>query len=448
MDIQEAKSRLPLRELARTMGFNPPEKDGSPVSCWFPERHANEDRKPSFNLFRDRFNCFGCGAQGDGIDLLAELLGLDRVEAVREYKRRAGGIDAFPIVEVNRPKRKERKPWPELRPGTVEELETLARLRGLDVHGLALAEGMGVLRFGHVCGRDCWLVTDSTGRLAEARRMDGDPFSEFKNLPERKPHCLPGSSKGWPVGLLPDHSNPALFRRLLLVEGQPDLMAAYHFAERFGALTWLPVAMLGRSCRILPEALEHVAGRHVRIVPHRDEDAGGTEAAKGWAKQLRDAGATVDFFILPDGLRRRDGRPAKDLCDFANLPERDAARITELFKMPDSIEGEAPAERLPLPSSLPSVVHCKKAPFDVYIGRPSKWGNPFEIPQDGNRETVIRKFREWLPKQPELMAALPELKGKTLGCWCAPQACHGEILLELANGVSNSSPTETSLFEL
>ena len=224
MDIQEAKSRLPLRELARSLGFDPPEKDGSPVSCWFPERHANEDRKPSFNLFRDRFNCFGCGAQGDGIDLLAELLRLDRVKAVREYKRRAGGIDAFPIVEVNRPKRKERKPWPELRPGTVEELETLARLRGLDVHGLALAEGMGVLRFGHVCGRDCWLVTDSTGRLAEARRMDGEPFPEFKSLPERKPHCLPGSSKGWPVGLLPDHSNPALVVEAADMDSDPWLV--------------------------------------------------------------------------------------------------------------------------------------------------------------------------------------------------------------------------------
>lgn len=79
------------------------------------------------------------------------------------------------------------------------------------------------------------------------------------------------------------------------------------------------------------------------------------------------------------------------------------------------------------------VVHCKRAKHDVYIGRPSKWGNPFEIGKDGDRETVIRKYREWVVTQPHLIAALPELRGKVLGCWCAPQACHGDVLVSLAN---------------
>lgn len=90
--------------------------------------------------------------------------------------------------------------------------------------------------------------------------------------------------------------------------------------------------------------------------------------------------------------------------------------------------------------SSPLVVHFKKSPFDVYIGRPSKWGNPFSH-LDGTlaewkvatRKEAVQKFREWLLLQPELMAALPELKGKILGCWCAPKYCHGEILAELAN---------------
>jgi hypothetical protein len=87
----------------------------------------------------------------------------------------------------------------------------------------------------------------------------------------------------------------------------------------------------------------------------------------------------------------------------------------------------------PPPPCSPSVVHCKRAKHDVYIGRPSKWGNPFEIGKDGDRETVIRKYREWVVTQPHLMAALPELRGKVLGCWCAPQACHGDVLVSLAN---------------
>lgn len=78
------------------------------------------------------------------------------------------------------------------------------------------------------------------------------------------------------------------------------------------------------------------------------------------------------------------------------------------------------------------VVHCKRKSYDVYIGRPSKWGNPFEIGKDGTREEVIAKYRAWIVQQPHLIAALPELRGKTLGCWCAPKACHGDVLAALA----------------
>ena len=79
------------------------------------------------------------------------------------------------------------------------------------------------------------------------------------------------------------------------------------------------------------------------------------------------------------------------------------------------------------------VVHCKKEPYDVYIGRPSKWGNPFEIGKDGSRETVILKYYEYLLTSPSLMAEITELIGKVLGCWCAPRPCHGDILADLAN---------------
>lgn len=81
------------------------------------------------------------------------------------------------------------------------------------------------------------------------------------------------------------------------------------------------------------------------------------------------------------------------------------------------------------------VVHCKREPYDVYIGRGSKWGNPFVIGTDGTREEVIAKYRAYLATRPGLIAALPELSGKVLGCWCSPKACHGDILVELSNGV-------------
>jgi hypothetical protein len=81
------------------------------------------------------------------------------------------------------------------------------------------------------------------------------------------------------------------------------------------------------------------------------------------------------------------------------------------------------------------VVHCKKAPFDVYIGRPSKWGNPFSIGKDGSRDEVIAKYEAWILTQPDLLSQLHELKGRVLGCWCAPKSCHGSVLVKLAEEV-------------
>ena len=82
----------------------------------------------------------------------------------------------------------------------------------------------------------------------------------------------------------------------------------------------------------------------------------------------------------------------------------------------------------------PRVVHCKREPFDVYIGRPSKWGNPFKLRHEDDRPAVLEQYRAWLMKQPALIeAAKRELRGKVLGCWCAPKACHGDVLAEIAN---------------
>ena len=113
-------------------------------------------------------------------------------------------------------------------------------------------------------------------------------------------------------------------------------------------------------------------------------------------------------------------------------------------------EGGNTEETVETPSSEsavspePQVVHYKHDPFDVYIGRgrgrtgqkPSKWGNPYVVDKDGTREECIAWFeRDFgagvLDAKPE---DLPEIHGKVLGCHCAPAACHGDVLLRLANG--------------
>jgi hypothetical protein len=85
---------------------------------------------------------------------------------------------------------------------------------------------------------------------------------------------------------------------------------------------------------------------------------------------------------------------------------------------------------------IPRVVHCKREKFDVYIGRGSKWGNPIRLPsktydREADPENILGRYEAHVRSQPDLMAALPGLAGKTLGCWCAPKRCHGDVLVKL-----------------
>ena len=77
------------------------------------------------------------------------------------------------------------------------------------------------------------------------------------------------------------------------------------------------------------------------------------------------------------------------------------------------------------------VVNIKYSAYDVYIGRGSKWGNPFRINKTTSREDVIQKYEEYLRNNSHLMQSLIELKDKILGCHCYPKQCHGDVLIKL-----------------
>ena len=94
---------------------------------------------------------------------------------------------------------------------------------------------------------------------------------------------------------------------------------------------------------------------------------------------------------------------------------------------------------------MPQVLNKKKdklSPGAVYIGRPSKWGNPFIVGKHGTREQVIQKYASHIGTMvSEGLIDISELRGKGLVCWCSPLPCHGDILLKLANkgdGMSRS----------
>lgn len=73
--------------------------------------------------------------------------------------------------------------------------------------------------------------------------------------------------------------------------------------------------------------------------------------------------------------------------------------------------------------------------YDLMVDRTSFWGNPFHIGIDGTRREVIAKYRAMVLSRPDMMARLPELRGKTLGCWCKPKQCHADVLAELADSL-------------
>jgi len=83
------------------------------------------------------------------------------------------------------------------------------------------------------------------------------------------------------------------------------------------------------------------------------------------------------------------------------------------------------------------VVHFKKDDYNVYIGRLpggefNKWAYPKELrdtfPEGTPRQEIIDAYEDYLLSNKELMQDLHELKYKTLGCWCKPKSCHGDIL--------------------
>jgi len=87
------------------------------------------------------------------------------------------------------------------------------------------------------------------------------------------------------------------------------------------------------------------------------------------------------------------------------------------------------------PPSACRVLHCKQEKADVYIGRGSPFGNPFPMVDESDRSDVIERFRAWVKTQPELLRLIrTHLPGKSVGCFCAPRPCHGDVIDEICRG--------------
>jgi hypothetical protein len=296
MTIAEAREIYRIPDAWRDCGY-----EGEPKKrCRCP---FHEDRSPSFSVYNDdkSFKCFaGCG-EGDVADFLAKGKGFSKEDACREVIRRAGGSRPAALQQkVAPPGRSETLELPTLVPYSPEIAQRVANSRGLSL--LAVEFPAVILKtvvFARVCEEKCWILTDASGKSAEARRINGKPFPAIGTLAERKSHSLRGSTKSWPVGITPEgfqaHEH---IRKILLVEGAPDYLAACQLIAAQDE-NILPVAMLGASASISQQAIKYFACRNVTIVAHPDN--AGREAAMRWGTQLQDGGAIVQAIQLKKG---------------------------------------------------------------------------------------------------------------------------------------------------
>ncbi len=329
------------------------------------------ERSPSFTVdpMKGVAHCFGCGWHGDEFALFAALEGLEMKSQWPEILRRMAalaGLGPMPSgwkPAVRRQRTEDRRPmkkvvWPRVRTLSDGTCEELATLRGLSVEGVRAARDAGLI-WGAMCGvrnRDgrrvydedlkvaeernelrlgplrVWLVGDRAGYVMQARRLDGVKWDRWDkvakvHVPSYKADTIAiEGGAGWPVGaeLIGERAKVAL------VEGGPDLLAAFHFArgrkaEDGGRRTEdvAVVSILGGAMRIHPEALPYFEGKRVRIFAHfdklnpRNEKREGWEAAARWQEQLTAAGAEVDVWDF-SGLSQQNGEPVGDLCDAAH----------------------------------------------------------------------------------------------------------------------------------
>jgi hypothetical protein len=217
--------------------------------------------------------------------------------------------------------------------GGSEQIRCLADSRPYGIEGLFWATERGLLVFGSWNGHEVYGVTDSSGRIVEIRRIDGQPFPATNTLDERKSHAIRNSQKTWPVGILEAKNFPSI----ALVEGIPDFLEAHYLArwEQADPRTYrdvrcAPVSMLSASPRIAEDALHLFRGKLVRIFPHADPS--GQKAGKQWADQLHGIAAKVELFSFV-GLRQSNGASVNDLYDCRDLDLAEYLEDDNLWKL-------------------------------------------------------------------------------------------------------------------
>lgn len=296
---QTLKIKCPMPMLLAKLGLAAYAKR----SCPSPLR---PDHNPSWGIIQREggwyFKDHGNDDSGDEVTFIARLKGWDEqrdfkriVDFYGETAKKTGPAEQLTVACPQPPASP-----PDLTgysPGTEEQLRRLSLLRSISVEALKLASERGFLIFGRCYNSEVFGLKDSSGALAEVRRLDGQLFPAFESMPAHKSHTVRGSRKSWPLGLLESTTAPSI----VLVEGLPDFLAAFDFMLREQKIDEVaPVAMLSASASIDETALQRFSGKHVRLFFHNDD--AGVAAAHRWTGQLRAVTEEIDY------------------CDFSQFP--------------------------------------------------------------------------------------------------------------------------------
>jgi hypothetical protein len=181
--------------------------------------------------------------------------------------------------------------------------------------------------------------------------------------------------------------------------------------------TCVKAAWVCRAFESLPRRrLSLTFTHHQEVASLSPEEADGLldecEAEKLTVKQLRERVKKTKTFLAQDWNKSQLARKAE--VEIGN---------SVLASMQNTDKG------VPLDNAL--ITWAESQGLAVRIDRTSDWGNPYEIDKDGTREEVIEWYREYFDHKKSLHERLGELEGKVLICWCTPEECHGDVLLEL-----------------
>ena len=350
-DKDEVKARLAFLDLLAAEGIVVRRNGAHFVApCPF---HA--EGTGSFTIHAPEFDhghCYGCGWNGDIFAFWGERHGVGDFPAqlaacaslascspafFSKARKQASQVTRVADAPVGQ---REKPALPRLRALSEGEIEALARRRGLDAAGVAVAahaKRVGACDWPQFLDRDgcwrkaegasaSWVVTDRERWVVQYRRLDGEKYTRKDG---KQIKAWSQGSPTWPLGAGEMGGRAAV----LLVEGGSDMLAAFHFLTMFRRLEQVAVcSMLGGSCAICAEALPYFRRRRVRIMmdedtprpvpghPEKPPIFPGKEAAWRWTEQLTKAGATVETFSLA-GLVRKDGERVKDLNDLALVDE-------------------------------------------------------------------------------------------------------------------------------